>query len=235
MNIFNTHMLLEKLNIKMDKKYIVAITGFAGSGKDTVGDLFVSDYGFEKDSFATPVKDLCASIFGWNREMLTGVTEESRVWRETVDDWWSKKLNIRNFTPRYAMQYIGTDLFRQKFNNDIWAISLEKRFLTTNKSVVLTDCRFENELSFVRKMGGIVIQINRGTKPDWWDYAVKVNVDKDHLYIRYLNDIEGLHSSEYSWIGFPPDYEIQNDASIADLHKKVRDIWQQMSLTILHK
>ena len=39
----------------------------------------------EVDAFAHVLKDACASLFGWDREMLEGKTEESRVQREQVD------------------------------------------------------------------------------------------------------------------------------------------------------
>ena len=44
---------------------IIGITGFIGSGKDTVANMFV-ERGCVHDSFAAPLKDLCASIFGWD-------------------------------------------------------------------------------------------------------------------------------------------------------------------------
>ena len=47
---------------------IIGITGFIGSGKDTVANMFV-ERGCVHDSFAAPLKDLCASIFGWERSM----------------------------------------------------------------------------------------------------------------------------------------------------------------------
>jgi hypothetical protein len=58
---------------------------------------------------------------------MEGTTEESREWRETIDEWWSDKLMIQHFTPRWAMQNIGTELFRQHFNTDIWIFALEKK------------------------------------------------------------------------------------------------------------
>ena len=87
---------------------IIGITGFMGSGKDTVAEMFV-DKGAVKDSFAAPLKDLCASVFGWDRHMLEGDTVPSRDFRETADIYWTRKLGIDNFTPRLALQLLGTD------------------------------------------------------------------------------------------------------------------------------
>ena len=59
---------------------IIGITGLIGSGKDTVASCFVNR-GCLQDSFAAPLKDVCASIFGWNRSDLEGDTINSRDFR----------------------------------------------------------------------------------------------------------------------------------------------------------
>jgi hypothetical protein len=102
---------------------IIAICGLQGSGKDTIGSYLINKYDFTKLSFAGILKDIVAILFGWDREMLEGATKESRDWREGVDSWWSEKLQIPNLSPRYVLQYFGTDLFRNHFHPDIWVIS----------------------------------------------------------------------------------------------------------------
>ena len=97
---------------------IVGLVGLIGSGKGTVGDMLISE-GFKHESFAAPLKDAAASIFYWNRDSLEGVTPESRAWRERVDTWWSEHLGIPNFTPRLALQLLGTEVFRNHFHQDI--------------------------------------------------------------------------------------------------------------------
>ena len=103
---------------------IIGITGLIGSGKDTVANLFV-ERGCTQDSFAAPLKDVCSSIFGWDRNMLEGDTVESRDFRETPDMFWTRKLGIDNFTPRLALQLMGTEVLREHFHKDIFQ-SLEE-------------------------------------------------------------------------------------------------------------
>ena len=67
---------------------IIGICGLIGSGKGTVADVLV-DQGFKKVSFADRLKDGVSTIFGWDRAMLEGDTDESRQWREQRDDFWS--------------------------------------------------------------------------------------------------------------------------------------------------
>ena len=71
----------------------IGILGNIGSGKNTVAQ-YLATKGCIPTSFAGPIKDLCTSVFGWDREMLEGETEESREFREGIDLYWSKKLNI---------------------------------------------------------------------------------------------------------------------------------------------
>ena len=124
---------------------IIGLSGFIGSGKDTVADYICRTYNFSRESFADSLKDALSLVFNWDRNLLEGKTEESRRWRETVDPWWATRLNIENFTPRYALQYIGTNVFRDHFHDEIWVSSLEKKIIDANKSVVISDVRFINE------------------------------------------------------------------------------------------
>ena len=83
---------------------IVGIVGFIGAGKDTVADVF-EENGYKHESFADPLKDAVANVFGWPREMLEGDSGSSRAFRESVDPWWSSKLGLRKFTPRLTTSW----------------------------------------------------------------------------------------------------------------------------------
>jgi adenylate kinase family enzyme len=191
-------ILQEINNASFNTPMIIGLNGLAGSGKDTIADFLVENYNFKKVSFATILKHIIAIIFSWNREKLDGLTEQDRLWRETTDEWWSSALNIPNFTPRYAMQNIGTNLFRHHFNENIWILSMQRKieiFLQNNSSnIVITDCRFENEIEFVKKMGGIVVLVKRDAsrkekmnheserETDTHDATIYNNCSKDELY-----------------------------------------------------
>lgn len=210
---------------------LIAFAGFKGSGKDTAGRFLVENYGFTNFSFAESLKDACAAIFCWERDMLEGATGESRAWRETVDEWWSEKLGIPNFTPRLALQLVGTNVFREHFNTDIWILNIERKInlLGPNANVVLCDGRFPNELNLARKFGGKVIRVKRGSEPEWFETARQANgcgepslrttVNKLHARQK-MDEVYKIHESEWAWIGQPLDATIDNDLSIKHLHSE---------------
>ena len=99
---------------------IIGICGFIGAGKDTAADYLVNFHGFRRDSFAATLKDAVAAVFGWDRELLEGRTKEAREWREQVDPWWSQRLGMPALTPRWVLQYWGTEVGRNAFHTDIW-------------------------------------------------------------------------------------------------------------------
>lgn len=168
---------------------IFVCCGFSDAGKDQVAKRLIDEHGFIKLSFASVLKDILSILFSWDRNMMEGTTKESREWRETVDEWWSDKLLIQNFTPRWAMQNIGTDLFRQYFNTDIWIFALEKKLKNLkNANVVITDCRFENEYNFLKNITYCEVKffyIER-SEPPLWFYNKVIPPD--------------LHISEYEWV-----------------------------------
>lgn len=202
----------------MNKK-IVGVCGLIGNGKDTAAG-FLLDEGFTQISFAAPLKDALSAIFGWDRELLEGHTIESREWRNTVDEWWSARLGIPNFTPRFAMTNIGTDVMRNHFNKDIWVASAEKRIEETEGNIVISDCRFFNELDIIKKHNGVTVSVWRNDKPEWWQNAVWLNTQGVPFGPHPMKDYPNVHASEYSWAGWDFTYELHNDSTLESFREK---------------
>ena len=197
---------------------IIGICGFQGSGKDTVANYLVNHYNFKKLSFASILKDIVSIIFNWDRNMLEGLTKEARLQREIVDEWWSKNLNIPHFTPRYALQYIGTDIFRKHFHNDIWILTLENK-IQQYENVVISDCRYMNEITLIENtLNGEMIYIQRNDeKPEWFNEVL--------LFGNTKNIPHTLHESEWNWILKCPKKCIKNNSTIEDLHKQIDEMF----------
>lgn len=205
---------------------IIGLVGFIGSGKGTVGDILRDECGYIQDSFARPLKDAVAAIFGWDRQMLEGATKESREWRERPDAFWSGKFGYE-FTPRLALQLMGTEAGRNVFHQDLWVASLLHRNI--GKDVVITDVRFKNEIATVKKNGGKIVRVRRGPNPEWYTTALYANtpgwigVEESQRCLTEMKDL-GIHVSEWDWIGCDVDETIYNDGTLADLRNNTKGL-----------
>ena len=183
---------------------LIGICGLIGSGKDTVAERLVTHHGYKRDSFAKSLKDAVSSMFNWDRKMLEGDTKESRAWREQPDEFWSKKFG-KEVTPRWVLQYFGTEVMRQNMYDAIWIDSVINRYKGDN--TVISDTRFMNEIKTIRENNGVIILVKRGELPsqEWMTS-------------------NGRHKSEWDWLDSSFDYVIDNNGTLEDLYKKVDDL-----------
>jgi hypothetical protein len=200
---------------------IIGICGFIGSGKDTIADYLVNFHGYRRESFANSLKDAVAAVFGWDRVMLEGRTNESRAWREKKDEWWSQRLG-KEITPRHILQYWGTEVIRNGFHDDMWIASLENKLRQSNDDIVITDCRFPNEIKALRSQNALIIWVQRGKTPSWYDIATRANTG-DKQALQWLIDNK-IHASEYSWAGTQFDAIIDNNKSIDSLYNQIKNL-----------
>mgnify|MGYP003343403177 FL=1 len=178
---------------------IIGVVGYIGSGKGTVGDILVRDHQYTKFAFADALKDATSQIFMWPRGLLEGDSNASRTFREKVDPWWSMKLGYE-VTPRLILQKMGTEACRHGIADNIWIAALEKR-IQGYDDVVISDCRFPNEIDFIRSAGGVIIRVKRGEDPSH-------------------EEISKMHISETAWNSYDPDFVIHNEGTLDDLKVK---------------
>jgi hypothetical protein len=204
---------------------LVGIVGFINSGKGTVGDYLVSEYGFKQDSFARSLKDGVATVFGWDRKMLEGITPESRSWREAPDKFWSSICGIE-LSPRLALQLYGTECMRTVFSDDIWAAAVIKRWNDSGQpDTVITDCRFKNESEQIKNNDGYVIRVKRGEEPDWYDDYFQLMENNSWFEISQFRSAGVFpHISETDWIGLDFDHVLTNDGTLNELYFKIKEI-----------
>ena len=95
---------------------IIAVTGRKYNGKDSIADYLVKNHGYIKLSFADQLKKALELLFNFDHEKLYGSK------KEVVDEYWG-------YSPRYLMQYLGTQVFRDNIDQDFWVKSLENNIL----------------------------------------------------------------------------------------------------------
>lgn len=143
---------------------LIGVTGKARSGKDTVADRLVDQYGFNRFTFARPLKEAIKIMFDLSDDHVDGHLKEEVV------PWIGK-------SPRELMQSLGTEWARDHVSPEIWinvlAVVYSRAVVAHQKSgvgspflAVVTDVRFDNEAQWIRSMGGIVVQVVRDIAPD---------------------------------------------------------------------
>lgn len=212
---------------------VIGLSGFAGAGKSTVAEYLVCQYGFIRLSFATAVKDVTAAAFGWDRHRLDGASPQDRAWREDPDVFWSLRMK-RPFTPRGALQYIGTDVFRNHVLLSIWSdivISQIKK-LGPTANIVIDDVRFVDERQALRAEGGHFLLLRRKTFATPLHQQLWSTARAGHS-IQGFNSTNELHLSEWQWLHdatVADDPELINSGSYDDLYAGI-ETWYNTVLT----
>ena len=148
---------------------VIGLAAKAGGGKDTAGDLIRKSleskgYTTTQISFANPLKDICTMLFGWDRDRLHTDAEfkESSLLDDGSPDPACEMLGMSR---RVVMQRLGTEAMREGLHTDIWVIAMKLAIMRGDYDEydygLLTDCRFINELQFVRDLDGTLIRIDR--------------------------------------------------------------------------
>jgi hypothetical protein len=111
---------------------------------------------------------------------------------------------------------MGTEACRHGIADNIWIAALEKR-IHGYEDVVISDCRFPNELDFVRSAGGVIVRVKRGEEPS-------------------LEEQMKMHISETAWNYVVPDYVIDNDGTLQELKDKIKLVLtvEEKPTTIFH-
>lgn len=180
-------------------RIIVGIIGKAGAGKDTIGEFLIEHYAFKNISLADRLKACVQVMF-----MVDDYTMHNRDARE-------KPLkDFPEWSVRKLLQFVGTELFRNNFDQDIWVKLLKKQIRESESNlIVVTDVRFPNEIEGIMEMSN---------SEDVEVYFIKVFRDgKDGHDV----GIDNHASEKYDLDG---DYIINNNGTILELYDKVSRI-----------
>lgn len=175
---------------------IIGLSGFKGSGKDTVANLLVTEYGFTKVCFADALRELLLTINPTLVLQDQGSATYSDLATVVAEYGWEQaKRSIPEV--RRLMQVTGTEGIRGLFGEDAWVKVVESK-LRDGVDYVIADCRFPNEARFIHRRSGV----------NFW-------VDRPGL------QSDG-HESESGAVKAYADYILHNDSTVEGLHEDVR-------------
>ena len=162
---------------------IVAFAGRKQSGKTTSAEFVANLFWQHKDSkiynFADPLKNLCIDILGLEYRQCYGSDEDKN---QLVNCYWDNK----QLTAREVLQIVGTDMFR-KMQNHVWSNATIRQILREQPNLaIIADCRFPNEVSAIKNVGGIVIKLTRN--PYNSNHTSEIALDSDQ-YDQSLFDL----------------------------------------------
>ncbi len=212
---------------------LYGICGFIGSGKSEAALGLTVDDGGVIHHFAGALKDGVATIFGWDRDMLDGLTRTSREWRERPDPYWSEVFD-RPFTPRYAMQHLATDLFRA-WEPDFWLAAAARKIPTDcDVPQIFPDTRFVNEMMWIRQSHGVVIWVYRAgacpypihEKNTIAQHVGSATDLKRHNVFSHIG--MGFHPSEREFLAGGSrliDVVVNNQYDVATLHAMMQHLY----------
>ena len=165
-------------NSYFEKEIIVALTGFARAGKNTIAEEFVMNDGFEQRGFADSIKDI---LYGLNYRVYVDESQGIGIVgyipiASLVDTiGWEEAKKIPEV--RQSLQKLGMEE-RSALGEDIWINTL---FSQPHKArLVISDLRLENEAEEVRRRGGVIIRVIRdGVGPANDHVTEQINFDAD--------------------------------------------------------
>lgn len=138
------------------KPLIIALSGAAGCGKDTIANRLMETGAWGRYAFASPLKNGVAAMFNIPMDDI-----ENPIIKNSPNYKFGRSI-------RYILQTIGTEYGRNLIADDVW-IQLAKENIEHQlkyvNNIVITDCRFENEADMVHAMGGYVVRIVRDANP----------------------------------------------------------------------
>lgn len=191
----------------------ITICGSKGHGKDTVADVFVEMWGYEKRSFADPMKRMLHEGFGIPFSRLYGNDEAKAA-----------ILPEYGVSVRHMLQTLGTEWGRDLIQKDVWVRAtlafmrdVEACNHATHVSLghappqvrwVVPDTRRRNELDALVDRGFKVIRV---TRPGYGGTA------------------GSGHVSEAGIPGLSPDVRIVNDGTLHQLESAAVKAWHHLA------
>lgn len=192
---------------------IIALSGYATSGKDSVADILVEDYGFVKYAWADSLRmaaEALNPIVGWDEQGGSGPIR----YNDAVEEYGYNEAKAKFPELRLVLQRLGTEVGREILGENVWVNATINRIASERSlsdNIVIPDTRFPNEAAAVQARSESKNFVVRVTRPG-------VGPVSDHISETGLDD-------------FDFDYYIHNDGSLNDLRDRVEEVYSLIEIS----
>lgn len=156
----------------------IALSAYAGVGKDSLAEVLIEDHGFIKYAWADTLRLAAQALNPIVGVLLDEEVDASGTYLQQVGYntvriiRYNAALALEGYVEAKAMypefrevlQKLGTDVGRNLIHDNVWVdatIGRIEREGNTDANIVFTDTRFPNEAEAVRSRGGYVVRMER--------------------------------------------------------------------------
>jgi hypothetical protein len=183
---------------------LIGMIGRRRSGKDSVAETLVSEFGYARVAFADPLKEAALTVDPIVGVRVTDAIPHALRLSTVVDEigWEAAKDSYPTEARGTALQRLGDAV--RNLDADFWVRAAMSRVTASDAPVIVTDCRFPNEAEAIRLAGGIIVRVVRpGAVAD-------PGVDS--------------HPSETALDDYPEDFYVDNSGTLDELAADVREL-----------
>jgi len=205
---------------------IIGLAGKAQSGKDEFARVAVEEFGAERIAFADALKEEVAAFLdkhnvcwehrhlwgdGKDKEAILRMSHYDRPKRGVLSKFLTAYGEYSHgyyyFTSRSLLQFWGTE-YRRNQDPDYWVHRVADKTTDPSKLYVISDCRFENEVTYICSKNGKIVEIIRPSRMDI--------SNPTHASERGFSEFSTYH------------YQINNFGTLDVYHAQVRGILKEI-------
>lgn len=178
---------------------LIGLSGLKGSGKDTVADVLVEEFGWVKVGMSDALHEYLS--------VLNPRIDGTFTYNDLVNEYGYVEAKT-NPEVRRLLQVFGTDIFRDMVDENFWVNKTREKvqgFLDRGIDVVVTGIRFPNEADMIKTLGGALVEVIRSS------------------------DMKDTHPSENQMGDIPMNWYVLNTGSLEMLKFQARGLveWVQ--------
>lgn len=202
---------------------MIELIGFGGRMRSGKGELssVCEEHGYQRLTFALPLKKLCADLLGitleeedrlknenapiefaFNDENIDKLAEATSIERNLIADEHQGKVLT---TVRELLQVIGTDIIR-KHNTD-WHVNQIENMLEEGNKYVFDDVRFPNEKAMIERHGGDTWFVVRPTLSNVSNHISETALKWQDFDNNVIINSKTLYNLKFKWETFLENYE----------------------------